>query len=171
MATFKAGDETMRLKAMRKGKTERNMLWKPPESITDSLKERAPKAPDIVDTVRAVQEGAEVCKQFSEQIRRGGNDASGAPQSFADLLSDMYVIGADLVHDLKQRGDPSAIKDRAEAFKSVARALPMLQSAEMNAGKLLGASRGQPGKKVEDMTHAELRAIAKQIVGKKEPNE
>lgn len=167
---FRAGDEVMRTKAMRKGKTAVNMLWQPPDSVTEALQERAPKPPagkaakpasDALARDIAVE--AELCNQFSGQIRRGGHDKDGAPQSFADLLSDMYGIGADLVHDLKARSDPSAIKERAEAFKSVARALPMLQAAESNARGLIANSKGD-GKKVEDMTHAELRAMAKQIV-------
>lgn len=159
--TFRAGDEVMRNKALRKGKTAVNMLWKPPESMAEAIKERAPKPPD--KTIAEVAIEAELCNQFSGQIRRGGKNKDGAPQSFADLLSDMYGIGADLVHDLKSRSDPSAIKERAEAFKSVARALPMLQAAESNARGLIANSKGD-GKKVEDMTHAELRAMAKQIV-------
>jgi hypothetical protein len=166
MVKFRAGDEVMRNKALRKGKTAVNMLWKPPESIGEALQAKAPQPIPVKVTDKAISEvavEAELCKQFSNQIRRGGKDKDGAPQSFADLLSDMYGIGADLVNDLKERADPSAIKDRAEAFKSVARALPMLQAAESNARGLISNSTGD-GKKVEDMTHAELRAMAKQIV-------
>lgn len=161
---FRAGDEVMRQKAMRRGKTAVNMLWKPPESVAEALQDRAPKADAPQGAIaRSVNAEAEALRQFSGQIQRGGKDAHGAPQSFADLLSDMYGIGADLVHDLKSRSDPAAIKERAEAFKSVARALPMLQAAEANARGLIANSKGD-GKKVEDMTHAELRAMARQIV-------
>lgn len=165
---FKAGDEVMRTKAMRKGKTAVNMLWKPPESVTEAIIERAPKPAGSAKLAREVAVEAELCNQFSGQIRRGGHAKDGTPQSFADLLSDMYSIGADLVHDLKARSDPSAIKERAEAFKSVARALPMLQAAEQNARGLIAGGKGG-GKKVEDMTSQELKAMARQIVASEDP--
>jgi hypothetical protein len=143
--------------------SHRNMLWKPPESVAESLQKQAPKKPkakskEAVEIVHTVEVEKNVAGLLSEQIRRGGKDEHGNDRSFADLLSDMYDIGGDLVADLKARADPTAIKERAEAFKSVARALPMLQAAERNARGLAG------DKKAEDMTQAELKQYALKIM-------
>ncbi len=88
---------------------------------------------------------------FTNSIQRA---SSG--RSFADLLSDLYAQADNLIADIASSGEP-AIK-RAEALKSVAKILPLLQAAERNAKTSI------KGKAAEDMDAGELRELVKNIL-------
>lgn len=88
--------------------------------------------------------------QFSDSITRA---AEG--RNFADILSDLYTQTDRLLAEISTSSEP-ALK-RAEALKSIAKILPLLQQAERNARTRI------KGKALEDLTDDELARLASRL--------
>lgn len=95
--------------------------------------------------------GRAAASTFTNSVSR-----ASAGRSFSDLLSDLYAQADNLIADIASSGEP-AVK-RAEALKSVAKILPLLQAAERNARTSI------KGKAAEDMEAGELRDLVRAIL-------
>lgn len=87
---------------------------------------------------------------FSDSVTR-----ARPGRSFADILSDLYTQTDELLADVAASGEPPL--KRAEALKSIAKILPLLQQAERNARTTIKR------KALEEMTDMEIEQLNKAL--------
>jgi hypothetical protein len=92
--------------------------------------------------------------QFSNTVQRARTG-----RSYADILSDLYIQTDQVLADIATSGDPPL--KRAEALRTVAKILPLLQQAEKNARTSIKR------KAIEQLTDAELDKYARAMQPRK----